>query len=101
VFRLVAEKLSSCDRWSLPASVRDAWLYFVTRRAMLPVARAMVRQALRIVAGTHTGYSARSNRRMVGRRTMDAIKAGTAVAAESIGVEKRIASPYCTFSLIF
>ena len=72
---------------------------------MLPVARAMTAQALRlgvkIVADTDTGYSARSNRRMadeiialaeVGLPPMDAIKAGTSIAAESVGAEKRIGS---------
>jgi imidazolonepropionase-like amidohydrolase len=72
---------------------------------MLPVARAMVARALsfgvKIVAGTDTGYSARSNRRIpdeiialteVGLPPMDAIKTATSVAAESVGAEKRIGS---------
>jgi imidazolonepropionase-like amidohydrolase len=88
-----------------PGGDYDNPILQIRGRAMLPVARAMVAQALRlgvkIVAGTDTGYSARSNRRMadeiialaeVGLPPMDAIKAGTSVAAESVGAEKRIGS---------
>jgi imidazolonepropionase-like amidohydrolase len=88
-----------------PGGDYDNPILQIRGRAMLPVARAMVAQALRlgvkIVAGTDTGYSARSNRRMAdeiialaeaGLPPMDAIKAGTSVAAESVGAEKRIGS---------
>jgi imidazolonepropionase-like amidohydrolase len=88
-----------------PGGDYDNPILQIRGRAMLPVARAMIAQALRlgvkIVAGTDTGYSARSNRRVAdeiialaeaGLPPMDAIKAGTSVAAESIGAEKRIGS---------
>jgi imidazolonepropionase-like amidohydrolase len=88
-----------------PGGDYDNPILQIRGRAMLPAARAMVAQALRlgvkIVAGTDTGYSARSNRRMAdeiialaeaGLAPMDAIKAGTSVAAESVGAEKRIGS---------
>jgi imidazolonepropionase-like amidohydrolase len=71
-------------------------------RAMLPVAREMVALAwkigVKIVAGTDTGYAPRSNRRMAdeiialaeaGMPPMDAIKAGTSMAAECLGVASR------------
>jgi imidazolonepropionase-like amidohydrolase len=74
-------------------------------RAMLPVAREMVakawRMGVKIIAGTDTGYAVRSNRRMAdemialadaGVPAMDAIKAGTSLAAESLGIEKRTGS---------
>jgi imidazolonepropionase-like amidohydrolase len=86
-----------------PGGDYDNPILQIRGRAMLPVARAMVARALslgiKIVAGTDTGYSARSNRRMAdeiialaeaGLAPMDAIKAGTSVAAESVGAEKRI-----------
>jgi imidazolonepropionase-like amidohydrolase len=56
---------------------------------------------VKIVAGTDTGYLPRSNRRMadeivalagVGIPPMDAIKAGTSVSAECLGVGNRTGS---------
>jgi imidazolonepropionase-like amidohydrolase len=74
-------------------------------RSMLPVAREMIatawRLGVKIVAGTDTGYAVRSNRRMAdeiialadsGLPPMDAIKAGTSVSAESLGLDKRTGS---------
>jgi imidazolonepropionase-like amidohydrolase len=88
-----------------PGGDYDNPILQIRGRAMLPVARAMVAQALslgvKIVAGTDTAYSTRSNRRMAdeiialaeaGLAPMDAIKAATSVAAESVGAEKRIGS---------
>jgi imidazolonepropionase-like amidohydrolase len=74
-------------------------------RAMFPIAREMIAQAwkigVKIVAGTDTGYSARTNRRIAdeiialaeaGLSPMDSIKAATSVSAESLGVDKRTGS---------
>jgi imidazolonepropionase-like amidohydrolase len=74
-------------------------------RAMLPVAREMTARAwkmgIKIVAGTDTTYFDKNNRSLAdeiielagaGLPPMDAIKAGTSVAAEELGVDKRTGS---------
>jgi imidazolonepropionase-like amidohydrolase len=88
-----------------PEGDYDNPLLQIRGRAMLPVARAMTARAwkmgVKIVAGTDTGYLPRSNRRMadeivalagVGIPPMDAIKAGTSVSAECLGVGNRTGS---------
>jgi imidazolonepropionase-like amidohydrolase len=74
-------------------------------RAMLPVGREMTARAwkmgIKIVAGTDTTYFAKNNRSLAdeiielagaGLPPMDAIKAGTSVSAEELGVDKRTGS---------
>jgi imidazolonepropionase-like amidohydrolase len=74
-------------------------------RAMLPVARDMTAKAwkmgIKIVAGTDTTYFDKNNRTMsdeiielagTGIPPMDAIKAGTSVSAEELGVDNRTGS---------
>lgn len=74
-------------------------------RAMLPVAREMTARAwkmgIKIVAGTDTTYFEKNNRSLAdemielanaGLPPMDAIKAGTSVSAEELGVDKRTGS---------
>jgi imidazolonepropionase-like amidohydrolase len=74
-------------------------------RAMLPVGREMTARAwkmgIKIVAGTDTTYFDRNNRSLAdeiielagaGLPPMDAIKAGTSVSAEELGVDKRTGS---------
>jgi imidazolonepropionase-like amidohydrolase len=74
-------------------------------RAMLPRAQEMVRRAwgigVKIIASTDTGYLARSNERITdeminladcGVPAAEAIKAGTSVAAEALGVANRTGS---------
>jgi imidazolonepropionase-like amidohydrolase len=74
-------------------------------RAMLPVAREMTAHAwkmgIKIVAGTDTTYFEKNNRSLAdemielanaGLPPMDAIKAGTSVSAEELGVDKRTGS---------
>jgi len=74
-------------------------------KAMLPRSREMSAHAwktgVKIVAGTDTGYGPQSTRRVpdeiveqvgLGMPPMEAIKAGTSVAAECLGVEKRTGS---------
>lgn len=74
-------------------------------RAMLPVGREMTAKAwkmgVRIVAGTDTTYFDMNNRTVAdeiielagaGMPPMDAIKAGTSVSAEELGVDKRTGS---------
>ena len=74
-------------------------------RAMLPVAREMTSRAwkmgIKIVAGTDTTYFEKNNRSLAdemielanaGLPPMDAIKAGTSVSAEELGVDKRTGS---------
>jgi len=74
-------------------------------RAMLPIAREMTAKAwkmgIKIVAGTDTSYFDKNNRSMpdeiialagAGLSPMEAIKAGTTVSAEELGVEKRTGS---------
>jgi len=71
-------------------------------KAMLPRVREMAAHAwkmgVKIVAGTDTGYLPQSTRRIpdeilelvgIGMPPMDAIKAGTSMAAECLGIEKR------------
>jgi len=71
-------------------------------KGMLPRSREMAAHAwkmgVKIVAGTDTGYGPQSTRRVpdeivelvgIGMPPMDAIKAGTSVAAECLGIEKR------------
>src|ERR1700691_108156 len=74
-------------------------------KAMLPTGREMAARAwkmgLKIVAGTDTSYFDKNNRTMademielsdVGLGPMEAIKAGTSVSAEELGVDKRTGS---------
>jgi imidazolonepropionase-like amidohydrolase len=74
-------------------------------RMMLPRANDMVQRAwkmgVKIIASTDTGYLAKSNERItdeminlaeLGLSPMDAIKAGTSVAAEALGVSNRTGS---------
>jgi imidazolonepropionase-like amidohydrolase len=74
-------------------------------KAMLPTGREMTAKAwkmgLKIVAGTDTSYFDKNNRTMAdeiielseaGLGPMDAIKAGTSVSAEDLGVDKRTGS---------
>jgi imidazolonepropionase-like amidohydrolase len=74
-------------------------------KAMLPRVREMTAHAwkmgVKIVAGTDTGYLPQSTRRIpdeiaelvaIGMPPMDAIKAGTSMAAECLGIEKRTGS---------
>ena len=74
-------------------------------KAMLPTGREMAARAwkmgLKIVAGTDTSYFDKNNRTMAdeiielsdaGLGPMDAIKAGTSVSAEELGVDKRTGS---------
>jgi imidazolonepropionase-like amidohydrolase len=74
-------------------------------KGMLPRSRQMTAQAwkigVKIVAGTDTGYGPQSTRRVpdeivelvgIGMPPMEAIKAGTSVAAECLGIEKRTGS---------
>ena len=74
-------------------------------KAMLPVGREMTARAwkmgVKIVAGTDTSYFDKNNRTMsdeiielsdAGLEPMEAIKAGTSVSAEELGVAKRTGS---------
>jgi len=74
-------------------------------KAMLPTGREMAARAwkmgLKIVAGTDTSYFDKNNRTLAdemielsdaGLGPMDAIKAGTSVSAEELGVDKRTGS---------
>lgn len=74
-------------------------------KAMLPENRAVAAKAwkmgIKIVAGTDTSYFDKNNRSIpdeiielagVGLPPMDAIKAGTSVSAEELGVDKRTGS---------
>jgi imidazolonepropionase-like amidohydrolase len=74
-------------------------------KAMLPRVREMTAHAwkigVKIVAGTDTGYLPQSTRRVpdeivelvgIGMPPMEAIKAGTSMAAECLGIEKRTGS---------
>src|SRR5579864_1148456 len=74
-------------------------------RAMLPVARELTARAwkmgVKIVAGTDTSYFDKNNRTLAdemielsdaGMGPMDAIKAGTSVSAEELGVDRRTGS---------
>jgi imidazolonepropionase-like amidohydrolase len=74
-------------------------------KAMLPTGREMTARAwkmgLKIVAGTDTSYFDKNNRTMAdeiielseaGLGPMEAIKAGTSVSAEELGVDKRTGS---------
>ena len=110
--RLMKEKgvyldptLTATQDLSDPEGDYDNPILQIRGRAMLPVAREMTAKAwkmgLKIVAGTDTGYSPESNRRMAdeivalagaGIPPMDAIKAGTSVSAECLGVDKRTGS---------
>lgn len=71
-------------------------------KAMLPRIREMTalawKMGVKIVAGTDTGYGVPSTRRVpdeivelvgIGMPPMEAIKAGTSVAAECLGIERR------------
>jgi imidazolonepropionase-like amidohydrolase len=110
--RLMKEKgvyldptLTATQDLSDPEGDYDNPILQIRGRAMLPVAHEMTAKAwkmgLKIVAGTDTGYSPESNRRMAdeivalagtGMPPMDAIKAGTSVSAECLGVDKRTGS---------
>ncbi len=83
-------------------------------RAMLPVAREMTGKAwkmgIKIVAGTDTTYFDKNNRSLAdeiielagaGMPPMDAIKAGTSVSAEELGVDKRTGSIRAGFEADF
>ncbi|MBZ5662403.1 MAG: amidohydrolase family protein [Acidobacteriia bacterium] len=74
-------------------------------RAMLPTGREMAAKAwkmgIKIVAGTDTSYFDKNNRTLtdemielagIGMSPMDAIKAGTSLSAEELGVDKRTGS---------
>jgi imidazolonepropionase-like amidohydrolase len=74
-------------------------------RAMLPVAREMTAKAakmgVKIVAGSDTSYFDKNNRTMAdeiidlaetGITPMDAIKSGTSISAEELGIDKRTGS---------
>jgi len=74
-------------------------------KAMLPRVREVAAHAwkmgIKVVAGTDTGYLPQSTRRIpdeivelvgIGMPPMDAIKAGTSVSAECLGIEKRTGS---------
>jgi imidazolonepropionase-like amidohydrolase len=74
-------------------------------KAMLPTGREMAARAwkmgVKMVAGTDTSYFDKNNRTMAdeiielsdaGMGPMDAIKAGTSVSAEELGVDKRTGS---------
>ena len=74
-------------------------------KAMLPTGREMAarawRMGVKIVAGTDTSYFDKNNRTMAdeiielsdaGMEPMNAIKAGTSVSAEELGVDKRTGS---------
>jgi imidazolonepropionase-like amidohydrolase len=74
-------------------------------RAMLPTGREMTAKAwkmgIKIVAGTDTSYFDKNNRTLsdemielagIGMSPMDAIKTGTSVSAEELGVDKRTGS---------
>ncbi|MEK6320189.1 MAG: amidohydrolase family protein [Acidobacteriota bacterium] len=88
-----------------PGGDYDNPILSVRGRAMLPRVRETTAHAwkigVRIVAGTDTGYSPTSSRRMpheiielvnIGMPPMEAIKAATSVAAACIGVDKRTGS---------
>jgi len=110
--RLMKEKgvyldptLTATEDVADPEGDYDNPLLEIRGRAMLPVARAMTalawKMGVKIVAGTDTGYLPRSNRRMadeivalagVGIPPMEAIKAGTSVSAECLGVSNRTGS---------
>ncbi len=85
-----------------PGGDYDNALLALRGRAMLPRLRETAEKAwklgLKMVAGTDTGYGPNSNRRMpdemraltqIGLAPLDAIKAGTSVAAECFGIEAR------------
>jgi imidazolonepropionase-like amidohydrolase len=85
-----------------PGGDYDNALLAIRGRAMLPRLRETSEKAwrlgLKLVAGTDTGYSPASNRRMpdemraltqIGMSPMDAIKAGTSIAAECFGIAAR------------
>jgi imidazolonepropionase-like amidohydrolase len=85
-----------------PGGDYDNALLAIRGRAMLPRLRETAEKAwklgIKMVAGTDTGYGPNSNRRMpdeiraltqIGMSPMDAIKAGTSVAAECFGIAHR------------
>ena len=85
-----------------PGGDYDSALLAIRGRAMLPRLRETAEKAwklgIKLVAGTDTGYGPNSPRRMpdeilaltkIGMPPMDAIKAGTSVAAECFGIEAR------------
>lgn len=110
--RLMKEKgtfldptLSATEDVASPEGDYDNPMLQIRGRAMLPIAYEMVAHAwkmgVKIVAGSDTGYSAQTNRRMAdeiidltkaGIPPMDAIKAGTSGSAADLGVEKRTGS---------
>src|SRR5262249_45725281 len=88
-----------------PGGDYDNALLAIRGRAMLPRLRETAEKAwklgIKLVAGTDTGYGPNSNRRLpdeiieltkIGMPPMEAIKAGTSVAAECFGIEKRTGS---------
>jgi imidazolonepropionase-like amidohydrolase len=85
-----------------PGGDYDNALLAIRGRAMLPRLRETAEKAwkigIKLVAGTDTGYGPNSNRRMpdeiaaltkIGMSPMEAIKAGTSVAAECFGIAAR------------
>jgi imidazolonepropionase-like amidohydrolase len=85
-----------------PGGDYDNALLAIRGRAMLPRLRETAEKAwklgIKLVAGTDTGYGPNSPRRMpdeilaltkIGMPPMDAIKAGTSVAAQCFGIETR------------
>jgi imidazolonepropionase-like amidohydrolase len=88
-----------------PGGDYDNAILAIRGRHMLPRLREASAKAwkmgIKLVAGTDTGYSPQSNRRMphevielveIGMPPMDAIKAATSVSAECMGIERRTGS---------
>jgi imidazolonepropionase-like amidohydrolase len=88
-----------------PGGDYDNAILSIRGRQMLPRLREVAARAwkmgIKLVAGTDTGYGPQSNRRMpheaielvgIGMTAMEAIKAGTSVSAECLGIEKRAGS---------
>jgi imidazolonepropionase-like amidohydrolase len=97
--------LSATVDLSDPEGEYDNPILQMRGRAMLPVAREMTAKAakmgIKIVAGSDTTYFDKNNRSMsdeiidlseAGLSPMDAIKSGTSVSAEELGVGKRTGS---------
>jgi imidazolonepropionase-like amidohydrolase len=112
VLRLMKEKgvyldptITALVDMSDPEGEYDNPILQMRGKAMLPTGREMAARAwkmgVKIVAGTDTSYFDRNNRTMsdeiielseVGMGPMEAIKAGTSVSAEELGVAKRTGS---------
>jgi imidazolonepropionase-like amidohydrolase len=112
ILRLMKEKgvyldptLTATVDMSDPEGEYDNPVLQMRGRAMLPVGREMTAKAwkmgVKIVAGTDTTYFDKNNRSLAdeiielagaGIPPMDAIRAGTSVSAEELGVDKRTGS---------